>query len=42
MGTNRHANAFGGCGYHACALLDNAEIKCWGYTEYGDLGVEEF
>ncbi|HMV65210.1 MAG TPA: MopE-related protein, partial [Myxococcota bacterium] len=24
--------------YHACALLDNGEVKCWGYNGYGELG----
>jgi len=24
--------------YHTCALLDNFQIKCWGYNGYGQLG----
>ncbi len=42
MGTDRKAVNFGGRGYQTCALLDNADIKCWGYSEYGELGVPEF
>lgn len=25
-------------GYHTCALLDNATLRCWGYNAYGELG----
>ena len=23
---------------HACAVLDNAQLKCWGLNNYGQLG----
>ena len=23
-------------------LLDIAEVKCWGYSEYGDAGIPDF
>jgi large repetitive protein len=23
---------------HACGLLSNSEVKCWGHNEYGQLG----
>jgi len=25
---------------HACALLDNASVKCWGYNSRGQLGID--
>nr|WP_256489463.1 Calx-beta domain-containing protein [Pleionea sp. CnH1-48] len=42
MGSNRRVIDFGGRGYHTCGLLDNFEIKCWGYSEYGTLGIPFF
>jgi len=26
--------------YHSCALLDNASVKCWGYNDLGQLGID--
>ena len=31
-----------GRGYVNCVLLDTAEVKCWGYSEYGDAGIPDF
>jgi alpha-tubulin suppressor-like RCC1 family protein len=25
--------------YHACASLDNGDLKCWGWNNYGQLGI---
>jgi hypothetical protein len=27
-------------GYHSCAKLDNAQLKCWGSNSFGQLGLE--
>ena len=39
LGTGRTATAIAAGEYHSCALLDNASVKCWGYNEYGGLGI---
>jgi alpha-tubulin suppressor-like RCC1 family protein len=39
LGTGRTATAIAAGGRHSCALLDNASVKCWGYNEYGGLGI---
>lgn len=38
LGTGRRAIAVGLGFMHACALLDNQSVKCWGYNAYGKLG----
>ncbi|MGI9303473.1 MAG: Calx-beta domain-containing protein [Gammaproteobacteria bacterium] len=38
MGSGLRPTSISGRGYHTCALLDNADVKCWGYSEYGELG----
>ena len=25
---------------HTCTVLDNASVKCWGYNQYGQLGID--
>ena len=25
--------------WHTCAVLDNADLKCWGHNVYGQLGL---
>ncbi|MCX7634091.1 MAG: hypothetical protein N2Z22_12235, partial [Turneriella sp.] len=39
LGTGRTAVAITGGGEHACALLDNHSVKCWGKNQYGQLGL---
>jgi len=38
LGTGRTATAIA-VGGHACALLDNGQLKCWGNNAYGQLGL---
>ena len=26
-------------GQHTCAILDNGDLKCWGFNMYGQLGI---
>ena len=40
LGAGRTAKQIS-CGrHHACAVLDNAELKCWGFAAYGRTGNE--
>jgi alpha-tubulin suppressor-like RCC1 family protein len=38
LGTGRTAVSIATGFYHNCALLDNSQVKCWGYNLYGQLG----
>ena len=38
LGTGRTAVAVSGGEDHTCAILDNGDLKCWGYDAYGQLG----
>jgi alpha-tubulin suppressor-like RCC1 family protein len=38
LGTNRYALLVFAGGYHLCAILDNHDLKCWGYNNAGQLG----
>jgi len=40
LGANRTAVAVSTGWGHTCAILDNAELKCWGYGGYGQLGYD--
>ena len=44
LGTGRSAKAIALGGYHTCALIDDASVKCWGANEYRlpDLGLRIF
>jgi len=39
LGSGRTATAVSVSMYASCALLDNAQVKCWGYNGYGTLGI---
>jgi alpha-tubulin suppressor-like RCC1 family protein len=38
LGSGRTAVAVSGANHHACAILDNGDLKCWGYDYKGQLG----
>ena len=40
LGTGRTATAIASGGYQNCAILDNASVKCWGYNNKGQLGID--
>lgn len=40
LGSGRSATELVVGNYYACALLDNAEYKCWGLNDRGQLGIE--
>ena len=40
LGTGRTATAIAAGQMHNCALLDNASVKCWGWNQFGQLGIE--
>ncbi|MBI3353752.1 MAG: Ig-like domain-containing protein [Nitrospirae bacterium] len=39
LGSGRTALKLVASYYHACALLNNDTVKCWGYNNYGQLGL---
>lgn len=38
LGTNKRATSISVGEYHACAVLNDGSLKCWGYNSYGVLG----
>ena len=42
LGSGRTAKAITGAFAHTCALLDNGQVKCWGYNFWGQLGLDTF
>ena len=39
LGTGRTADMVSAGGHHTCAVLDDGSLKCWGYNQYGQLGI---
>ena len=39
LGSSRTATHIAVGHEHACAILDNATVKCWGYNVFGELGL---
>jgi len=39
LGISRTATQIAVGHEHACAILDNATVKCWGYNVFGELGL---
>ena len=40
LGTGRTAVAVAAGSTHACALLDDGNVKCWGFCQHNPVGVE--
>ena len=40
LGTGRTATAIAAGREHTCAILDNSSVKCWGYNDKGQLGID--
>ena len=40
LGTGRTATAIAAGVYHTCAILDDGVVKCWGYNDHGQLGID--
>jgi alpha-tubulin suppressor-like RCC1 family protein len=39
LGTGQTVTALAVGSYHSCAVLETGRIKCWGYNDYGQLGL---
>ena len=39
LGTDRTPAALSGGGAHTCVRLDDGSVKCWGYNQFGQLGL---
>ena len=41
LGRGRTVKVLSSGDIHACAILDNDKIKCWGYNSHGQLGLSD-
>ena len=39
LGRGHRVVALASGGYHVCAVLDDQRIKCWGWNNFGQLGL---
>lgn len=39
LGVGKTATSVAAGGYHTCVLLSDDSVKCWGYNNYGQLGL---
>ena len=39
LGDGDDPRAVATSGYHTCVILQNGRVKCWGYNEFGQLGI---
>jgi cysteine-rich repeat protein len=39
LGAGKTAVAIAAGGYHTCAILNDASVKCWGHNQWGQLGL---
>ena len=41
LGSGARAKQIAAGGSYACALLTNGQVQCWGYSDFGNLGISD-